>query len=286
MAADLTVPLTTYQRCLRFCAADGDAPLSDTPANRRQLIPWINAVSQNIEHFLNRPILIADETEYFNVRAQQTEFAVRRVPVITLTDVYQDIRGLWQGGESIISDCFLGDQQWSVCTFYPRQYAAKNAIRIRYNGGLAATAVMPTYAISTTSGTWAVGGFVQGGTSMAIGIVRTASATSLVIEVLYGLFQVAETISQYSTEDANTTPTAVATVTSCTIPSLVEVASAIVMATEMQVRYMWRHRQDFENAGVNKDGQTMRRLGDKYKEANLEPEVINLLWDLRREPIC
>jgi hypothetical protein len=265
---------------LRFITPDDSANVADTLYKQRDIIRWINTVSSRIEQYLNRAVQIAATTEYFDPAYGQKEFFPKAFPITALTSVYYDSTGLWTGSETEITNCFIGTNSRSVClpAFVGNE---KNSIRIIYTGGLTSHGTNSTYAISTSAGTWHTGKYVKGSSSSAMGIVRTASATSLTVEVLYGVFQAAETITEMDSEASVGSADAVATISSVTTSSLAETYPDITTACEMQVRYMWQNRYNFEKSSVQKDGVSQRPQVLDI-QLPLQPEVISLLSPYKR----
>jgi len=276
--------LTSYNRLLRYLASEGDTSnLSDTSANKRDLLGWIPAISGQIEKYLNRPLHIESRTEYFDAGPDRTMYPLRAVPATTLTSVYVDYDGEWSGAESEISDCIIGVDGMSVHLPYPAMFRAPKALRVIYTGGLGYTGATALWT-ATQTGTWTVGKYVVGGTSAAVGLVSAVAATTLSIETLYGQFEAGEAVSECDSETAQGASDGSATLGSISQTSVYDAAPEIVRACEMQIRYMWRHKMDYESTGVNKDGQTQRRTGlSPY--GTLEPEVQALIDPYRRIPV-
>lgn len=275
--------LTSMRRARMFCAGAQSDPVSDTLSNNRLLASWLSSVSQMVENYLNRDIHIQAYTEYFDVLYGKIEYFLPAIPVITLTDVYHDNTGLWTGGESECSNPYIGKDNRSIVLRYTLPWMCKKGLRVRYTGGLAYHAVNSEFILTTGSGTFTVGNYVKGSTSGAIGVVvsYTLATKTLVVENYYGVFQAGETINTYTDEEGLTSAVATDVIASISKQSLAEAYPAIVTATELQLRYMWRHTTDFENAGTNKDGTTLRR-GSETGALPLQPEAINLLGEYRR----
>jgi hypothetical protein len=155
-------------------------------------------------------------------------------------------------------------------------------LKIEYTGGLATHGTRSTFIVATTTGTWHTGVYVIGSNSYACGIVRTASATSLTVEVLYGTFEIGETLTEYDTESAIGSSTAVATLNSKSATSLAEAYPEITLGAEMQIRYMWKNKDGFENAGVSKDGVSTKQANVQSLGMPLQPEVQTMLLKYRR----
>ena len=102
------IQLTSYERMRRYLAAVAGTPLTDSKAQKQMITNWISSVSKQIEKYLGRELLIDDYIEYFNTKTEKDiQFFVKAYPIITLTDVYIDGDGLWDGGESEIDDVYI-----------------------------------------------------------------------------------------------------------------------------------------------------------------------------------
>ena len=278
--------LSSYQRLLRYCG--GDDVLVDNATNRRQLLSWLPAVSASIEHWLNRGIQsVTNYQEFFDVRFHTNEFYPKYIPVINIEDVYVDMLGMWDGRESQLSDISYhpGTNGNSLVLIFARPFETKKGLRIHYDGGLAASAAQSVYAMTPT-GSFTVGKFISGGSSSTIGILRaTDNATTMTIEILYGSFQLGETVYQWDTEDGAGASTTSAVLTAATSLSLAEAYPEIVQATELQIRYMKKNKDRFEQAGITKDGTSIRRVarsGVNKIDNEIQPEAELMLGYLRR----
>jgi len=270
------IQLTSYNRMLRYLSAVAGSPLTDSKAQKQMIVNWILTASKQIEKYLKRELLIANYTEYFDVQSEKdVQFYVKSFPVITLTDVYQDSTGEWDTSESEIEDCIINKDLNGIVLPVATSIFGFKTLRIRYNGGMSYYGVLSIFELSTIVGTWTVGTFVVGGTSEAVGIVKAFSGTSLTVEILYGIFESLETLTEYSDEDLTTIGDASAILASITKQSLVEQYPDIVRACEIQVRYYWKHKDDFEISSTQKDG-TNQRYSDN-KRSPLTDETRNLL---------
>ena len=234
--------LSSYQRLLRYCG--GDTILADKAQNRQQLMGWLTAISVQIENWLNRGLQIQDAIEYYDIRYHYFEFYPLRIPVTTIASIYTDSTGMWIGGESKLSEIsyYPGTNGSSIVLNFARPFEAKRGLRVSYTGGLALDGVRSVYGV-TYNGTFVVGKFVYGDITNSIGIVRAVTSTSLTIEVLYGTFQLGETVYLWDTEDSAGTSNATATLDTATSLALAESTPAITRACEMQLRYMWKNKE-------------------------------------------
>jgi hypothetical protein len=272
--------LSSYQRLLRYCG--GDSILTDNAINRRQLGSWLPSISDAVENWLNRGIEIKTITEYFDVNFNTNEFYPKQIPVISFTSVYSDSTGLWDGGESELSDddYHAGTNNDSIVLTFARPYEARRGLRAIYLGGLAYHGTQSVYA-ATITGTFTIGDFVHGGNSEAVGIVKAVTATSLTIEVLYGRFELGETVTEWATEDGIGAGTATAILTTATKLGIAEAYPEITRGVELQIRYMMKNKDRFEQGSVNKDGTSSRR-GSIENDSQLQPEATMMLQHLRR----
>lgn len=271
--------LTSYQRMLRYIHGRTMEPLStdDDQLSRRDLLPWINSVSENIEQYLGIETEIVSRTEYFDVGWGQREYWVKGTPINSIASVKEDPTGLFDGSESTLtagSDYHIGTEEISVVTLLPRGWEGDRGIQIAYTGGLASHGTQSEFVTASSSG-WTVDDYCIGNSSAATGIVSSISGNNLTVDVLYGVFVVDEIIAEYS--DEGTTATGVTT----TINSKASIAlcessfSSITSACENEIRYLWEHRMDFENDGSQRDGVTIRRSAGQ--KASMQPETRMML---------
>lgn len=273
--------LSSYTRIRQYLGNQVDEVLTASYNLQREINNWIVSVSKQIETYLNRNLEIASYTEYFDINYNQTEFFLQAYPATTLTSVYEDTTGLWDGtDESEITDCYFGVNNYSVHLPYTLSYRCKKGLRIIYTGGLASSGVRSVFAI-TPSGSFTTGYYVLGATSGAMGIVRVASTSSITIEVLSGIFEAEETITEYSDADFTTASGTTATLDSVTSRGIAEAYPDLVRTCEMQIRYNYKHKHDFELTGTNRDGTNTRRQPDIAWNAPLQEEVMHILLPYR-----
>ncbi len=120
-----------------------------------------------------------------------------------------------------------------------------------------------------------------------MGIVRAttvaAGAGTLTVEVLYGVFQAAETLTEYDSESAVGTSDGSATLASKTTTAVCEAYPEITLAAEMQIRYLYKRKWEYENSGTQRDGATQRNTPTlSSPEPILQPEAMALLQNHRR----
>jgi len=273
--------LTSSNRLYRYIG-DVDNSLTSSVANDRLLLDWITAVSQKVEGWLDRSIQIAERTEYFDTMRGRLVYYPKAIPVTTLTSVYEDWTGLYSGtSESAITDSYIGTESRTIVLPYVLP-AYPKGMRIVYTGGMAYHAVNSLFAIGSITSTMAVGDYVKGATSGAVGIVRsavTSESTSVTIENLWGIFEASERVDKTSTEGGTAGGTSYFTISSITRQSLAEAYPAIVRAVEIECRYHWKHKHDFENSATSPDGSSVRSKDEAY---SLQAETKAMLAPYRR----
>jgi hypothetical protein len=272
--------LSSLRRLRLYCAGESEEPISNTTKNNRQLSIWLASASKQIENYLGREIEITERTEYFDADYAVMEYWPMAYPVIDLVSVDEDSSALWDGSESEITDSVIGTKNNSIVLGTTLEYTGKKAIRVIYSGGLAYHPVQSIFAITTIK-SWTAGKYVVGGTSGAVGIVVSSSSYYLTVENYYGVFEKGETLTEYTGE--GTSPTGISgVIASIQKQSLAESNSDLVTACEAQIRYQWRHMTDFENAGTDKEGMTIRRTHQETRKYPFIDEVLDLLEPYRR----
>lgn len=260
-----------------------DAPgnaLDDDVYNEREITNWIASVSNQIEKYCDRTFKIESHTEYFDTKYNQVKFWVKSPLITAITSVKEDTDGQWDGSESTYdsTEYYIGYDSSHVVIDEPVGQSYKG-LQIVYTGGLAYHGTRTVLTITGSTGTWTAGQFVLGSTSGALGIVRASTATTLTVEVLFGVFE-AETVTEYTDEAHATTGDASATVSAVSQQSLAESYPDIVRACEIQVRYYWKHKDSFELTSTQKDGTSYRRGGDLSRQ--FIDEAMRLLEPYKR----
>jgi hypothetical protein len=278
------VLLTSFDRVLRYLSSAnvGATSLTDTQNNRRDILGWIQAASKLAETYCNRSFATEARAEYFDVNAGQREFHVKAPPITTLTSAYLDSTGKYDGSETELTDAFISARSYSVITddIQTLGVQAKKGVRIIYTGGLAVHGVQSIFTLTGITGTWTVGKYAMGGTSLACGIVRAFATPALTVEVLYGEFATAETLTEYDSETAQGSSDGSGVLSAKTQTALCEAYPDIVRAVEIQVAHYYRYRSSFELSGTNRDGTSLRR--QSAPTYMLEPEAESLLQPYRR----
>ena len=275
--------LTSYNRCLRYCG--GDTVMINNSTNRRALMSWIPSVSDTVENWLNRKLQIQIAyVEYFDVRYHTFEFYPTYYPVTNIESAWTDSTGMWIGGQSQLSSIsYHPSVNGAAITInFARPFEAKNGFMATYDGGMANSAVLSIYNV-TFNGSWSVGKFCFGLTSNAVGIVNAVGASTLTIEVLYGRFLVGETLQQWDTEDSAGGSNQTAVYNTASSLALAESYPEIVRGVELQLRFMWKNKDRFEQEAIHKDGTSLRRRTRGSLPANeLEAEVTMMIAHHRR----
>jgi len=282
--------LTSVNRCFDYISPRSGLSgkeLKDTTFNRRELTNWITSISRQVEKYLGRNLHIESRVEYFNTSWKRLIYYPSAWPIASIASVKTDSLGLFQGDEATLtSSDYEVDKNSEARSFHlvtpENEFYRPQVIQLTYTGGMAYHSVNSVFAV-TESGTWNVNKYAVGQDSGAVGIVKSVSSGSLTIENLYGIFESGETINEQDNEDSTGTSAATATIDSITRQSLVEAYPDIVRAVEVQIRYMWAHKNDFENSGTSPDGVSIRRSGDI--ESTLQPEARDLLYPYRNEVI-
>lgn len=269
----------------RYISSSDGTPLTDSKGLKRELVNWIAAASRQVENFLNRQLEVKRYTEYFDTPTERfSEFRVAGFPISALISVYLDADGEFDGSESEVTDCIIGANSDSVVLPDQPAYLGKKTHRAIYTGGLAKDGVRSTFKVANLASTWTVDKFAYGQSSEAVGLVKTFSTTSLEVENLYGVFEEDETLKCYSDEDLTTALGGTATLDEILYQSLAESHPDIVRAAEIQTRYYWKHKDDFELASTQRDA-TNQRASFAQNRNRLQPEVEMLLEPYRRRQI-
>jgi len=268
--------LTSYERMRRYLSTVAGTWLTDSKAQKQMIMGWISSTSKQIEEHLKRTLTYGSYTEYFDtLNESYVQLYVKAYPITTLTSVYLCSDGLWDGSETEVDDCFLNRGNNGV--FLPASPAVLGykTHRIIYTGGLAYSGVRSLFTLSSSSGTWTPNSFVYGGTSEAVGIIKSIVSTTLTVEVLYGVFIAGELLTEYLDEDCTSAGDASATLSVIAQQSLVEQYPDIVRAAEIQVRHYWKHKDDFDLSSTSKDG-TNQKFSSNKRNA-LTDETMNFL---------
>ncbi len=271
--------LSSLDRLRRYIDIDDDT------ANNRLLTTFLLSTTKNLEKFLNRKFLKESRTEYYDVESDsQLTFFPIALPIASITSAYADSTGLYDGSvEGALTDYYIGKDSNSVVLDYPILQAQKG-LRIIYTGGLSEHGTRSTLALTSISGTFTTEKFVTGSLSGAVGkIVTTTAVTPLIVETLMGEWEVGDILSLQNTEGGEDVAGIAGTISALTIQAACETYPELAMAAEMQIRYMWKHKDDFENKGVTKDGTNYRQLDrNPINIYQLCPEVRTMCQGYKR----
>jgi len=272
--------LTSYNRIL-LALGDGENALTDTVGHRRRFLSTIHSISNRVEQFLNRNLELKSYTEFRDALPLTVEYFLQSQPVTTVASVHQDSTGLYDGSEVAETLFYINKDSDGVVLDSPVT-PAKRGLRFIYTGGLAVHGTHSTYKlVGTPSTLFVVGKYVRGKDSLAVGLVVSNVTDVLVIEVLYGVYEIGEVVEGFDDESGGTAISGMTeTLLSATTLSLAESFPDIVHATELEIRFMDDHRSDFENIGSSKSGTTRVNImqNEKFKrDYDLLPEVRSLL---------
>ena len=262
------LPLTTVERVLFYI--DPDLLLESSTVNKRKIRIWINSISKAIQSYLDREIILKERTEYFDTVIDNYEYKTNSYPVWSISEVTLD--------DTVLDSdrYFISSNQDGIVIEDTKLYNEKKALKVVYSAGLAQDATKSIFAISNT---FSADNYVLGSNSFALGKITSASSTEVEVSVLNGSFDEGEALVEYSDWDAEITTSASGVITSATQRSLCEMYPDIVNACELQIRYMYQHKDDFENNGTTREGETIRRGSDAIP--SLQPEV-RMLFDSYR----
>lgn len=274
--------LSSYERMRRYLSDAEGTALTDSVYSEREIVNWIASVSNQIEKELNRSLQIESRTEYFDTALTQVKFFIEAPPVISITSVKEDVEGLYDGSETTYDsdEYFISADTKAIEILQPIGRWHK-ALQMVYTGGLAYHGTRTLLTIESSTGTWTAGQYAHGGTSGALGIIRASTATTLTIETLFGEWEVDEPIAEYTDETHLTAGDASATISAVTQPALSESYPDIVRACEIQVRYLWKHKDSFELTSAQRDGTSYRRDGFDLRHPFVD-EAMRLLLPYKR----
>ena len=272
--------LSSLRRLRLYCGGSQADPIQDKVQNNRMLAQWLGSVSAQVETFLGRFLKLDTYTEFFDITYNKGEFWLKGRPIVNGTDgivsVFTDPTGLWNGTEAQYYYTYAGRDNSSVCFPMPLTWQAKKGCRIIYQGGLAAHAVNSTFTV--TAGTFTAANYVTNQSKTALGVVVSQDGLFIVIENIYGVFEIGDTLSVCATEEG--TYTNQGAISAITAQSLAEVAPNLVVAVEAQVRHMWKYGLAFETQSYNKEGNTFVPRSD-YLGTPFIKEVYDMLHPYR-----
>lgn len=272
--------LTSYERAKRFLCVE------DSAKNRNVINQYIYGISAQIENYLDRQFLKQEYTEFHNIFEGEREFWLKAVPVNSITSISVDPTGEFTGSETPLSNSYIGSTETSIVLQYA-QIPAKRGLKIIYDGGVSTTTSLASMTLTSVIGAIAVNQFVE--TILgAGGLVKSYNSISkeITIDVLFGAFNVGDTLIFRANEDSGTIPSLSAVIQSKQVTSLVELLPNIALAVEVQMRYNVKTVTDFENKTVDQDSvsrrDTQTELTFRGAYQDLQPECRSLINGLRR----
>ena len=137
----------------------------------------------------------------------------------------------------------------------------------------------PTHTVMEGANSFTIGMYVIG-TLGAMGKVVSRDDAGFTIDVLAGIFDESDTITEYESLDTQISTGESATIDAISSRALCELYPDITEAVELQIRYMHAHKDDFENNSTNREGETLRRSDSAT--ANLQAEARMLLDPYRK----
>ena len=267
--------LTSYERIINHLE------VKETLDNRRLVLNWISTASQRVQDFLQRDLeIIADRIEYSDVQPNQMAFMVQAFPIISIASVESDQLGLFTTSISQY-DYHPSFEGSSIELQFPI-LEGRRALKYTYTGGLTYHATQSIYVLSSVTNL-AVGNYLEGQSSYAVGKIKSINSTSVTVEVLLGKFQSGEDLNSWNSKDLTGAVSGFSgVISSVTRRCLAEEYPTIVTAVEMEIRFMKQHKLDFENVSSGKEG-TRRRAGRFESDTSeLQPEVERMLYRYKR----
>lgn len=264
--------LTSYERMRRYISDANGSILADNAKNKRDLLSIIGGVSATIEKELRRETHIEERTKYLDMEYERREYFLPAYPVMSISMVSIDLDAKFDSTtyELTTDEYAIGCDSNSLIIMEPPNLQYENrSMKVVYTGGLAYDPVKSIFAVGSVSGVFTEGTYAIGQTTYAVGLVRSVSGTAYTTEVLYGIFEVGETIKNHTLEDGSDTSSTSAVILSKTQTALCEAYPDLALAAEMQVRLYWSHKYDFEYSNFTKDSSTKRMTS----ESGLLPEV-------------
>lgn len=250
--------------------SDGRADDWDNNYQDAEYLAWINAVSSNIEIWLNRYVERKERTEYFNTGYNQREYFLSAYPVSAITSVQYDSTGEYTSA-STATNYYVGVNENSVVLDYSLGFVRPKGLRVTYTGGLAEHPVNSIFNIDSTSG-WTIGSYALSN-SGALGKVVSTASGQITIANWYGVFDT-EPITMYDDETTASTPAVSSTITGIKKRSLAEAYPDIARAAEVEVSYLTRRKFEFEMQDTGVENARFRGFDVTYE---LQPVTRNFL---------
>lgn len=258
-----------------------DKDTEEQRRNRRSIMSWAQSVSQSAETYTRREFMITERTQFFNTVPSQITFSVNAIPLVSISEVAQDVTGQFDGAETTLIqgvDYFFSCTGSTVTMWFPLLVAGNNSLRIKYSGGLAYHPVNSTFSLSSIAGTsnLIAGNYVYGSTSEARGKVVSFLTPSIVVENLYGCFVSGERLTVQATLNSQDLSGTSAVIDSIDKQSLVEAFPDIARAVEIEVGYMQRAELSFEKQS-NGESYHYRDLLNNKEGYAFQPETKAIL---------
>ncbi len=263
-------------------------------ADRRIIMVWAQSISTSFQNYCNREFLIRERTQFFDVLGTQ-DFFVKAVPVVSITEIANDPLGLFQGDQWILqNDIYhLSQTGNSIQMVYNVMTGGWNAARIKYLGGLAYHATQSTFLITGVTGVDNItpGNFAYGSNSESMGKVVSITAVdgsdpaaySLVLDNIYGSFQILDALTFQSSYNGQDIPATSANIVDITFQSLCEAFPELNRALEIELRYMQKHEADYENkSDGGKYGSERRTVDPSTGFYPFQPETMAILDQFKR----
>lgn len=271
--------LSSLERLKRFVCVDLDSK------NTSRLAGYLYAVSSNIQAYINNDLELKTHIQFYDIFGNEIEFWTRSIPITSITEIAHDFEGLYDGGESLLTDFHTGSDDRSVVLDFP-ETPGKKSLRVTYVGGAASTATLSTYTLTGVTGSFVTGDFVRNTNLNARGIIKSFLSDVLVVDVLYGVFNVDDVLTMQATEDGGDIGGIGGTILTVDVRSLVEARPDIAMACDIQVAYNFRTFNNFESINIKKNQTNRRQIQNIHSNMNtyvdLQPEVRSMLQKYRR----
>lgn len=274
--------LTSYRRMLRYLAGQDNDNKTDDWKSRRDIESWISSVSNTITKYIGYDIEQKYRTEKIDILDKnQHIFHCQAAPIVSVSYVSWDSTGEHAEPNYLDSDSYrLAENYAYIIVDDVQGYETPVGLDIGYTAGLATHGVNSTFAVSSISGTIVPGQYCLGESSNAAGYVISVNGSSVTNEILYGVFEIGETLHFHTSEEGVDTQGISASLTSKTIESLAETNPDIVNACEIEVRYKWKHKHDFENISTDRNGTTQRF--SQSGQFGLQDQTIQMLLPYKR----
>lgn len=145
----MVVELTTLERVKYLTEEHGgyDSGASGNTRNDPILENLIASVSLSIERYLNRPVLVAERTEYLDVRHDRCSYQLAAFPVSSITSVKNSSTYDWTVDAKVEGTDYVLDLETGILRQIAGWVTGAEALQVVYTGGLAAdtAAVLANY---------------------------------------------------------------------------------------------------------------------------------------------